>query len=188
MKLIVNFIVLFLIFEVASVVFSDLIPNYRKVLGLIQERNVEQQKLERIGQIRSLFDKLSQRRDLGSLRLSQPYFETYLPSQFRDYEVLAIVDGILRSNGFSSQNIAFSESKQRLINGINLPLINERIFNLPLEGSYAAISQVIRDLETNSRMFAIKRIELRRSERVAGSIQANLNVATYSFTSVSILP
>lgn len=188
MRLIVNLIIFFLIFEVATAVFRDLIPNYRGVLELIQERNVEQQKLERIKQIRQLFDALSQRRDLGSLHLSESYFETYLPSRFRDYETIAIIDAILRSNGFSSQNIVFAEGKQGLVDGINLPLLREYHFNLPLEGSYTAINQVIRDLETNSRVFTVKRIELRRSDRLPGSIQANLTVATYIFSSISILP
>ena len=188
MRLIVNLIILFFIFEVASGVSRDLIPNYRTVLGLIQDRNTERGKLERIMRIQSLFETLAQRRDLSSLHLSQPYFETYLPSRFRDYEVLAIIDGILRSNGFPSQNIGFSDGSQRSINGINLPLIREYTFSLPLEGSYTAISQVIRDLETNSRVFTIKRIELQRSDRLFGSIRANLSIATYTYAPASILP
>ena len=188
MKLIVNFLILFLIFEVISGAFRDLAPNYREMLGLIQERNVEQEKLQRIAQIQDLFKKLGQRRDLGSLHLSKPYFETYLPSQFRDYEILAIIDGILRSNGFQSQDVGFSDGKEKIVDGINLPLIREYSFNLPLEGSYTAVNQVIRDLESNSRMFSIKRIEFYRSDRAPGVIRANLTVATYTFTSVSILP
>ncbi len=188
MRLIVNLLIIIIMFEVASGVVRDLIPNYRQVLGLIQERNVEREKLQRIGQIRNLFDRLSQRRDLSRLHLSEAYFETYLPSQFRDYEALAIVDGILRSNGFQSQNVGFSEVKQHPISGINLPLIREYMFNLPLEGSYTAINQVIRDFETNSRVFAIKRIELHRSDRAPSLIRASLDVATYSFSSTSILP
>lgn len=188
MKLIVNLLVLFLVFEVVSGAVRDLVPNYREMVGLIQERNVERQKLQRIEQIRSLFDGLSKRRDLGSLHLSQPYFETYLPSQFRDYEILAIIDGVLRSNGFQSQNVGFSEGRQRLVDGVNLPLIREYSFNLPLEGSYAAVSQVIRDLEANSRMFTVKRIELYRSDRAPSSIRASLNVSTFTFSSVSIIP
>jgi Tfp pilus assembly protein PilO len=188
MRLIVNLIILFLIIQISTDVFSKLLPQYKGLLHSLNSRNEERQKFQRIENIKELFHGLSERKDIKNLRLSKDFFEIYLPTGLRDYELIAALDSILRRNGLVLPDLNFTEGEAIKIPGLNLPTIKEVNFILNFKGQYQQTIGLINDLENHSRIFVVKNINLTKQENTLNGLDVNLAISTYYFQPVEIIP
>ncbi|MEK7673733.1 MAG: hypothetical protein AAB371_00855 [Patescibacteria group bacterium] len=185
MRFAINILVLILLFEIASGIFSGILPNYRILLTELSKKNNEQQKLEKIKATKDLFNTISQRSEIKGLDLSRDYFEIYLPTKFKDYELTAILFQLLKKNGFSFKSLDFKEAEDIKIETINLPLIKKVKFSLVIDGQYNSIMNFIQDLENNSRIFYVDKITLSRS---SNGVSANLELSSFYLKPIKISP
>lgn len=182
MRIIVNLIVLFLIYQITTGFFKTTLPRYREITAALQVRNAEQQKFDQIKTMGTFFEGLFGRPDIQSLALSKKYFEIYLPTDFKDYAALAILNSLLRQNNFPLRDINFTAGQIKPIPGVNLPNIKENKFKLTLEGRYNQITDLIKNIEQHSRVFNVDEIKIERDKN--GLLKADLDITTYSLQPV----
>lgn len=170
MRLAINLIIIILIFFILQQFFGVVVPKYKELLRLSEDKNVAENKLKKIEIFKSAIEKIAN--DPTVLKIyetkKQGILDLYLPTDFQDYELILIINTIFRSSGLGEPNIyQFSDDKISLPN-IPSAQLTKKVFEVSFKASLNDLLNLLKNFENYSRFFEIENLDIKKEDNLLG--------------------
>jgi len=170
MRLAINLIIIILIFFILQQFFGVVVPKYKELLRLSEDKNVAENKLKKIEIFKSAIEKIAN--DPMALKIyetkKQGILDLYLPTDFQDYELILIINTIFRSSGLGEPNIyQFSDDKISLPN-IPSAQLTKKVFEVSFKASLNDLLNLLKNFENYSRFFEIENLDIKKEDNLLG--------------------
>lgn len=177
MRLAVNLLIIVLLFAIINQIITRVVPAYRELLKSSEQKNEALNKLKNLEIIKKGLEDILNSQDAGYIYefKKEGLLDIYLPTQFKDYELILLVNTIFRSSNLEEPNIYSFKDGEIEIPDIPSVKIGKKTFEVNFITNYENLINLLSNFENYSRFFDIENLSIKKAEEGKLNVSASIS-------------